>query len=159
MGRGQLIAGILADALAGAMGRPGQFAQTLEREKANQDEQVQWGLRRRQQLEDAIALKDYERQHPDLSPMERDAQAWANMTQPERDAYMQVEKARQPDTDVTVTLPNGQFYAGPRSGLAQALMGYQQPQTGLPPIGTVVPDPRKAGGPTQPASGGFPRRY
>lgn len=44
IGRGQLIAGILADTFAGAMGRPGTFAPMMERRREQDAERrVQWG--------------------------------------------------------------------------------------------------------------------
>jgi hypothetical protein len=155
--KGQIIAGILADALAGAAGQPGPIAARWNHEREQQQEQAQWGLQRRARLEDWQAQQDYQREHPDPSPMERDLGVWQHMTPEQRTAYQQMKAAGAPDPDVVTTLPNGQLYAGPRSGLAQALMGGGQ-SAQLPAIGSVLPDPRK-GGPTQPASGGFPTSY
>jgi hypothetical protein len=57
------------------------------------------------------------------------------------------------DPIVTVPLSNGQVYNGPRSGLGAALGG-QAARSPAPtrPVGNLTPI---AGGPTQPASGGF----
>jgi hypothetical protein len=141
LSRGQLIAGILADALAGAAGQQGPFAARMGRQQQEEREDARWGRR----LEQQEMLK---RRYPDVSPMERDARAWAQMTQPEKDAYLQMNKAREGDPIVTITLPNGQMYSGPRSGLAQAMMGGGE----LKPIGTLRP---YNGGQTPPASGNF----
>jgi hypothetical protein len=48
--------------------------------------------------------------------------------------------------------PFGPMFTDPASG-QRYMMG---PQQGLPPIGSVVADPRKQGGPMPSASGGFP---
>lgn len=45
MGRGQIIAGILADMLAGAQGRPGMFAQQMLRRQETEDERAEWHKR------------------------------------------------------------------------------------------------------------------
>lgn len=60
---------------------------------------------------------------------------------------------RQADPDVTVPLPNGQVYIGPRSGMAAA-MGAQPAGGAAParPVGGLTPI---QGGPTPRASGGF----
>jgi hypothetical protein len=159
MSKGQIIAGIIGDALAGAAGRGPAFGQMLAQQRQYENEQAQqqaqWGIQRRARLEDWQAQQDYQREHPDPSPMERDLGVWQHMTPEQRTAYQQMKAAGAPDPDVVTTLPNGQLYAGPRSGLAQALMGGGQ-SAQLPAIGSVVPDPRK-GGPTHPASGGFRR--
>lgn len=149
--KGQLIAGILADALAGAAGQQGRFAPMMERRRLAEDERVKWSRNRQADIEDYVTkLGIKQKLDPDISPMERDARAWAQMTQPEKDAYLQMNAARAGDPEVFVTLPNGQVYAGPKSGLASALMGRAPAPT--KPIGSLTP---LDGGPTPPASGGF----
>lgn len=146
--RGQMIAGILADMLAGAQGQEGQFSAMLQRRQQQADDDVRWGRR----LEQSERIKaQYDK--PDIAPMLRDAQAWQSMTPEQRQAYGQMKQAGAGDPDVTVTLPNGQFYAGPRSGLAQALMGGGSAPVKTAPRGKLTP---VQGGPTQPASAGFP---
>jgi hypothetical protein len=145
--KGQLIAGIIADALAGAMGRPGQFAQHMEQQQQRDQEDADWGRR-------LVQKQLIEQQFPDQSPMERDVAAWSHMTPEHRAAYQEMQKARAGDPDVFTTLPNGQFYSGPRSGLAAALTGGAPAPVNRPAIGTRIP---LDGGPTQPASGGFRR--
>lgn len=60
------------------------------------------------------------------------------------------------DPIVSVPLPSGGLYNGPRSGLMTALAGTPQSQPNVPT--TLPPDfDFGSGGPTQPASGGFRR--
>jgi hypothetical protein len=59
------------------------------------------------------------------------------------------------DPDVFITLPNGQVYAGPRSGLAAAMMG-GTPAPAAPPAPVGKLTPITNGGQTPRASGGFP---
>lgn len=153
IGRGQLIAGILADALAGAMGRPGQFAQQMGEQRKQQDEEVQWQRHRKDNLADYGEQQRLQQQYakPDVNPMLRDADTWQTMTPEQRAAYQQMKVAGAGDPDVFVTLPNGQVYAGPKSGLATALTGGGTTQR---PVGRLTPI---NGGQTPPASGGFPR--
>ncbi len=147
-------AGILADAIAGAMGNPGQYAAVENQRREQEQQQAQWGLRRRGELEDYEAKQQIEQRYrqPDVSPMERDAQAWQRMAPEQRAAYGEFKSMGALDPDVFTTLPNGQFYAGPRSGLAAALGGGGSPAK-TAPRGRLTP---VEGGPTLPASGGFP---
>jgi hypothetical protein len=141
MGKGQLIAGILADALAGAMGRPGQFAQGLSQQKQQQDEEVQW--QRRHQIEQADR-PPYRWEANDGSLMEMGPDGTPRLV------YKDPTPKANLDPDVFITLPNKQVYAGPRSGLAAAMGG-----SGVPapmPVGKLTPI---EGGPTPQASGGF----
>jgi hypothetical protein len=150
MSKGQIIAGIIGDALAGAAGRQPVFGQMVAQQHQRDDEMAQWGLQRRARLEDWQTQQDYQRAHPDPSPMERDVQAWAAMTPEQRVQYQDMQKAKEGDPIVTITLPNGQMYSGPRSGLAQAMMGGgQMPQK---PVGNLTPID---GGPTASPSGSF----
>jgi hypothetical protein len=153
MSKGQLILGILADALSGAAGRPGQFAQMMNQRKAQEREETNWGRRRQAELEDYEKKQQIEQRYAGPSPMVRDAQAWQTMSPEQRRAYQELQGMKQGDPDVFVTLPNGQVYAGPKSGLAQALMGGAPPQK---PVGRLTPI---SGGPTPPASGGFRSPY
>lgn len=154
MSKGQIIMGIIADALSGAAGHQGGFAQMLGQQREDDRVQAQWGLQRRARLEDWQAQQDYQHAHPDPSPMERDVQTWARMTPEQRAQYQDMQKAKEGDPIVTITLPNGQMYSGPRSGLAAAMMGGSQaPQR---PVGRLSPLPD--GGPQgSPLSGSFPR--
>jgi hypothetical protein len=85
--------------------------------------------------------------------MMRDVQAFQGMSPEQRNSYGELRKLQAGDPDVTVSLPNGQFYAGPRSGLSAALTGGMAPSaTPTAPVGKLRP----IGGPTPSASGGFP---
>lgn len=151
MSRGQIIAGIIGDALAGAAGGSPVFGQLMNQRHQQEQEQAQWGLRRRAELQDWQTKQDYSSAHPGPSPMERDVGAWQHMDPAQRAAYQDMQKAREGDPIVTITLPNGQMYSGPRSGIAAAMTGGGQvPQR---PVGRLTPID---GGPTPPASVGFP---
>jgi hypothetical protein len=150
--RGQIIAGIIADALAGAAGQQGPMAARWNQERQQQNEEVQWAHHRQGIMDDWIKQQQYQAAHPDASPMKRDAQAWTGMTPEQKAAYQEMEKAKEGDPIVTITLPNGQMYSGPRSGLATAMMGRMA--TPQAPVGPLTPI---NGGPTPSASGGFPR--
>lgn len=52
MSKGQLILGILADALAGAQGKPGAFAAQMGQQRQQQQEEVQWQRRRAEGIQD-----------------------------------------------------------------------------------------------------------
>lgn len=58
LSKGQVLAGILGDALAGAAGRPGQFAEMMkehnQQEATRGNELVRWQLERRGKREDAL---------------------------------------------------------------------------------------------------------
>jgi hypothetical protein len=63
MSKGQMILGILADALSGAQGRPGAFAAQMNQQRQQQQEQAQWGLQRRAGLEDYEAKQKIEQRY------------------------------------------------------------------------------------------------
>lgn len=156
--KGQIIAGILADALAGLAGQQGPMLAQWNRERQQEQDDVQWSRRQQAENDQWAQRQRWQQEHPDPSPMQRDIAFWQGMTQEQRAAFGEMKKAGEGDPDVFITLPNGQVYAGPRSGLAQAMMGAgQAPTAGArPPIGAIVPDPRR-GGPTPRASGTFRR--
>ena len=134
MSRGQLIAGILADALAGAAGRPAAFGQMLGQQREQQREEVQWQRRR------AEGIQDYgEKQRLDLQyakPAEQPAivklAAIVNdPTQPQwaRDAAKANMDAQ---NNPVISLPGGGL--GLRSTVTGMLGG------GAPPPATLPPD-------------------
>lgn len=158
MSKGQMIAGIIADMLAGAQGRQGSFAPMLNQRKQQEQEQAQWGLRRQADLEDYEAKQKIEQRYklPEVPPMLRDVQTYMGMDEPQRQAWQQMNDMKRGDPDVFVTLPNGQVYAGPKSGLAAALTGGTLPAAPAAPVGKLRP---LNGGPTPPASGTFRPSY
>lgn len=162
LSKGQLILGVLADALAGAQGRPGQFAAMQGQRRQEEREEVQWQNRRRANLEDYGVQQQLQRQYAPPPAMVQNVQAWMNMTEPQRAAHAQMQQAQRGDPDVVVTLPGNRIYAGPRSGLTEALMGGGQAlnQEPAPTVGARVPDPRRPrnsdqGGPASQAPGTF----
>lgn len=60
-------------------------------------------------------------QAPERTAMERNAEAWGNMTPAQRQAWREMQDAQA--GSVTVTLPGDRVYSGPRSGLADVLGG------------------------------------
>ena len=126
--KGQMIAGIISDALAGFNGQQGQFGQMIARERqqqqADQREEVQWTRRRQQQNDDWTQREDYKRANPDPTAMERNLSTYQGWGPEQRAAYGDMQQAERGDPFVTTTLPNGQFYAGPQSGLIGALTGH-----------------------------------
>ena len=151
--KGAMIAGILGDALAVAGGGQAVTIPTMIAERRRgQDmaaEEAQWSRRREQMREDKQWEWQNKPREDAIPPILRDAQAWQNMTPEQRAAYGEMQKARAGDPDVTLTLPNGQLYVGPKSGI-QAALGGANPR----PVGRLTPI---EGGPTPPASGGFRR--
>jgi hypothetical protein len=62
--KGQIIAGIFADALAGAAGQPGPMAARWAKEREQQQEQAQWSRQRQGHLDDYRAQKEIDAQYP-----------------------------------------------------------------------------------------------
>jgi len=149
-GMGRYIAGAIGDALLQNADMQPIFAPMQRDKQRLASEQAQWGLRRQGELADYEQKQQIEAKYrkPDVSPMIRDVQTWNAMSQPDRDAYQAMNDAR--GGPITTTLPNGQLYVGPRSGLAAAL-GAGTPQQPLKPVGKLRP----VGGPTAPQSGTF----
>ncbi len=142
--KGQMLAGILADALAGAMGKPGQFAQMQQQQRQNEQEDAQWSRRQSSVLQNQMALDDYKRLHPDPSPMERDASAGMGMNDAQREAYREAQAAK--PQFIPDGMGGGRWAAPPAS------------PAGPPANITFTPIPGD-GGPTLGASGGFPTSY
>jgi hypothetical protein len=93
---------------------------------------------------------DYELGHP--KPINNDTANdyafWQQHLTPEQfQQYVQ----KQYDPDVSIPLPDGRMYVGPRSGMAAALGQGGPPKA---PVGKLTP--LGAGGPTPSASGSFP---
>jgi hypothetical protein len=142
MSHGQIIAGILADALAGAAGQPAGFGQMLSQQRQQQQEEAQWSRRHQTELQDQMDLKrfEYANKPQDVSPMMRDADAWLKMT-PEQRAAAREANAIKPQF-IPDGLGGGQWAQPPAS-------------TGPKPGLTFTPLPAN-GGPTPSASGTFP---
>lgn len=147
MGKGQLIAGILGDALSGALGQQGQFAATMRQRQAAEQEEAQWTRRQQSELGQYGQKKQIDQQYggTDLSPIERDARAWMGMG-PELQAAYRAAQAARPQF-IPDGMGGGQWAIPPAAGASPQPMK-TAPRGKLTPV---------AGGPTPPASGAFPR--
>lgn len=150
--KGAMIAGIIGDTLASFTGGQPLFTQNLLAErKRKQDaeaEQAKWGLKRQADRED----KQWEWQNkpPEVPSIIRETQAWQSMTPEQRVAYQAMQDAR--SGPIMTTLPNGQFYSGPKSGLPGALGAGAPPAIPTAPVGKLRPI---TGGAVPPASRPF----
>lgn len=148
-GMGRYLAGAIGDALLQNAGMQPVFAPAQRDQRRAQLEDVQWS--RRQQQERADKQWEWQNKPREPSAMERNLSVWQSWTPEQKAAYQDFNKG---DPFVTTSLPNGQFYAGPQSGLIGALTGGAAAAT-APKVGDVVPDPRKAGGGAGNGVGGF----
>ena len=147
---GRMLAGIIGDALAQGSGFAPVYTPAMRQREALSQQEAQWSRRRQAENEDWRNRQQWERDNPVPAPIQRDAAAWMGMTPEQRQAVQEMTKAREGDPIVNTTLPNGQFWSGPRSGLAAALSGQASPVP-VAPVGKLRP----LGGPTPPASGAF----
>lgn len=150
-GMGRHIAGAIGDMLLQQAGMQPVYAPVMRDRQQAEAEDVQWQRHREADNEDWQSREAWKLANPDPAPMVRDAMAWQQMTPEQRAAYEAMKKAQEGDPIVNTSLPNGQFYSGPRSGLAQALAGGQAAPSA--PVGRLTPIAGGAGGN---ASGGFP---
>lgn len=122
----------------------GTAAQEAQKDAlARQAERAEWQWR-----------KEWELAHP--APVNNDTEADYNFILRQQGPEAAAQYLRNiGDPTVTVPLPGNRVYSGPRSGLGGALGGQAaQPQV----LGNSLPQGWTVqGGPTQPASGGFPR--
>lgn len=152
-GLGRYIAGAIGDALLQNAGMRPVFAPMQQQRQQMAAEDAIWTRRQALQRDQNRADKEWEWAHKPHEPsaMERNLSTWQSWTPEQQAAYRDFNKG---DPFVTTTLPNGQFYAGPQSGLIGALTGQVQPST-QPKVGDVVADPRRAGGGAGNSVGGF----
>lgn len=154
------VIGILGDFLLGLGGQQGVYGpmayqRRMLDERAQQEAQ-QAEAERQARRQEFMFEHDYKRNNPE--PMRNDTVEDYNflaerLGKEGADQYLR----NMADPMVTVPLGDGNFYSGPRSGLAAALGGGQQmgqpaAQSALPPGYTKRPK----GGPASPAPGGFP---
>lgn len=145
-GLGRILAGAIGDALLSNAGMQQVYAPAMQRRQQEQDEDARWGRRLEMQKQLNPEKPHYwEMNDGSLGMIGPDGKPQVVFKDPTPKANL--------DPDVTVTLPNGQFYAGPRSGLAQALMGGGSAPVKTAPRGKLT---SVQGGLTPPASGGFP---
>lgn len=149
--------GVLADALSGAAGQPGMYAQRTERQRAEQTalergDQV-YRTHRADDNADWMSRQQWELQNkPD--PTIAALTSYMGLTPEQKVAYKEMHPGLDPD--VAMSLGGDRFYSGPRSGLGLALSGGQPaPAAGspLPPKHRLVP----IGGPGSPAPATFRR--
>lgn len=140
--------GVLADGLAGAAGKPGPYAAMMMRQREQAEARAEDQRSRSLDWSDWQRKQQWERDNP-------------NPTQPHRwesndGSLMELgpdgpRVAYQDPTPRMNFIPDG--YGGGRwEPMPTRPTGGQ-----LPVIGSVVPDPRRQGGPMPQASGGFPR--
>ena len=150
--KGQMIAGILGDALLGFGGQQGQFGPMLAREnqqrQADAREEAQWTRRQKTEDDRWTQRETFKRNNPDPTAMERNLATFQGWGPDQRKAYGEMQQADRGDPFVTTSLPNGQFYAGPQSGLLAALTGQASTPAQKP---VITPDLWDQG---QPAGGG-----
>lgn len=153
-GMGRALAGALGDVLLQNAGMQPVYAPMQREKRQAQQEEVRWS--RREQAEDDrwMRREQWQRANPEPTAMERNLRFWQSLPRDQQEAYREMTRN---DPIVTTTLPNKQFYTGPQSGLIAALTGQVPQQSPGPKVGDVVADPRKAGGPSQPATGSFRR--
>lgn len=144
LSKGQLIAGILADALQGAMGRQGSFAPMMERRRQEQTDfergEQQYQRRRADQRDDALWAEQhrapyrFEGNNGDVFEVGPDQMVRKIFSDPSPKMNF-----------IPDGMGGGQWVAVPTA---------QTSQSPLKPVGKLTPID---GGPTPTASGGFPR--
>ena len=143
-GMGRMLAGIIGDALAQQAGMRPVYAPAMQQRQALEAEEAQWTRRRQAERED----KQWEWNNAPKSDDGFTAMMRAAGIDPASDAgralYGQRLQRQVAEPDVIQTLPNGQLYAGPRSGLAGALTGVAPVSAPMKPVGKLTP---VAGGP------------
>lgn len=154
-GMGRYLAGAIGDALLQHADMAPVFAPMQRQKQALAAEEAQWSRRRAADNADWQARKQWELNNKptEVPPIVQSARAWQTMTDAERQAYGAMQTAQRGDPFVTTTLPNGQFYAGPQSGLIGALTGATQaiaPKGKLGPVVDTIP-----GGPQVRPAGPF----
>lgn len=119
--------GVLADALSGAAGQPGMYAQSMMRQKEHQRELDDYNRKRMDENTDWQNRYQYESTHPrPKDPVGYAAELAAMGLTPGTPEFNQRMSAHLNAVDdplVTMTLPGDHVYSGPRSGLATALGG------------------------------------
>jgi hypothetical protein len=140
-GIGRAIAGYFGDALLRQADMDPIYVPSMMQQRQLEAMTQQAEAERRAKFQDWQQQYDYERANPKAT--NNDTVADFNfMTQTLGADEAKKWLARRGDPMVNVTLPNGQFYSGPQSGLAQALGGAAQtPQAAPPPkpIGKLTP--------------------
>jgi hypothetical protein len=159
--KGAMIAGIIGDTLASLTDGQPIFTMNMMRERQQRADaeasEAQWSRRREADNQDWMQREQWQRANPaptapselervlEASGIQRNSPQWTQAMQQRRDSLLK------PDPEIIQTLPNGQLYVGPRSGLASALTGGGAAAPAKP-VGRLTP---VDGGPTQTASATF----
>lgn len=155
MSKGAMIMGLLGDTLASNFGGQSVIAPMLMRQREQAAEDARWGKRLDAQTANGRAEKQWEWQnkpHEDDQFTRMMRASGIDPSSPEAQGIYRGKVMNESDPPITTTLPNGQFYSGPRSGLAAALTGQMQaPPTA--PVGKLTP----LGGGAGNGVGGFRR--
>lgn len=118
----QNVVGIIGDALAGAVGQPGQYAATLQREARDRREDALYQRRQADARNTWLWQQQWERDHP--KPVNNDTVAdydfIARTLGPDAARQSLMNKT---DPVVSIPLPGGQTYIGPRSSMPSVLGG------------------------------------
>lgn len=143
-GLGRILAGAIGDGLLQRAGMKPIWAPAMQQRAQVAAEDAQWSRRHAQEVKDtqanAILTHQLKSLYPEPSPVTRDADAWLNLSPTQQDAYRAIQAAK------PQFIPDGM-------GGGQWARPTAQP-SGAPAGVTFTPLPN--GGPTQPASAGFP---
>ena len=144
--KGQMILGILGDALAGARGGAPVFGQMMAQRRQGEQDEVKWQRNRQAEMADYGEKLRMQQQYkePDVSPMERDAAAWTRMG-PDMQAAYRASQAARPQF-IPDGMGGGSWASPPGQGQASA-----QP---IAPVGKLTPVMN--GGSVPQAPSGFP---
>lgn len=137
-GIGRAIAGYFGDALLRQADMDPIYAPSMMQQRKLEAMTQQAEAMRRAKFDDWRQQYDYERANPKAT--NNDTVADYNfITQTLGADEAKKWLARRGDPMVNVSLPNGQFYSGPQSGLAQALSGGAPAATPPKPVGKLTP--------------------
>jgi len=165
-GMGRYLAGAIGDMLLQNAGYDQVFAPTMQAKREQEQAQANWGLKRQAELADYAAKQKIEAQYQKPDEFTRTLiAAGIDPNSADGKAAYNARVQHWNDPMVNMTLPNGQFYSGPQSGLPTALGngggGVPPPQAAQTKTvngetyNQVGGKWYEVGGPSQPATGGF----
>lgn len=144
-GMGRTIAGLIGDALLQQADMAPVYAPAMRQQQNMKAEEAQWSRRRMADREDKQWEWANKPKDDAIPPVLRDAMAWQQMTPQLQEAYRSMQAAKP------------QFVPDGLGGGQWVTPSMPQAQPQLPAVGSVIPDPRKAGGPVA-TPGNFPGR-